>query len=143
MMKKLRQVSPPIGSSAIIALFTLLCLTVFALLTLSAAIANSELSDVSARSVSNYYKAELRAEEILADIRKAVDEGRNPASVRGVETTRLKDELICIYSCPIDDAQSLEVEIIFQGDDYSIRKWKAVAFGEWLVDDDIKVWSGE
>ena len=142
-MKKRSSGSPPIGSSSLIAVFTVLCLTVFALLTLSTAQANARLSDASAVAVSNYYEDDCQAEEMLVEIRKVNDAGGDPAAPSGVTAVQTKNGINYGYSCPIDETQSLEVNVSRQGTVYKILRWEAVRTGERNYDDSIEVWDGE
>ena len=50
-------------------IFAVLCLTVFALLSLSTVRADGRLSQISARSVEEYYNADSKAQEVLAQLR--------------------------------------------------------------------------
>ena len=55
---------PPaaVGGSSLLVIFAVLCLTVFALLTLSTAAADSRLSQDAADAVEAYYQADSQAE---------------------------------------------------------------------------------
>ena len=69
-MNKKERFSPPaIGSSSLLVIFAILCLTVFALLSLSTVQANSRLAAVSAEAISDYYAADCQAEAVLARLR--------------------------------------------------------------------------
>ena len=59
-----------VGGSSILTIFAVLCFVVFALLSLSTAKANSNLTSKSIDAVTNYYKADTEAEEILAKVTK-------------------------------------------------------------------------
>ena len=60
-----------VGGSSLLVIFAVLCLVIFALLSLSTVRADGRLSQASADAVKAYYKADCRAEEIVARLRPA------------------------------------------------------------------------
>lgn len=132
-MTEKRRFSPPaVGASSLLVIFAVLCLTVFALLTLSTVRANQRLGDSAVAAVENYYAADTRAEEILARLRA----GEMPAGVR-------KNNDIYSYSCPISDSQTLAVQLRLHGTEYEILRWQAMSTVDWQADDSLPVWDGE
>ena len=72
MNKSSNKISPPVfGGISLLMIFAVLCLTVFTLLTLSTVRADMKLSDGCAETVSQYYMADLKAEETFALIRSS------------------------------------------------------------------------
>ena len=70
-----RRVKPQVsivGSSSLLVIFAVLCLTVFALLGLSTVLADSRLLTNSSKMVMAYYSADTQAEEILAQLRQGI-----------------------------------------------------------------------
>lgn len=130
---------PPVGGASLLVVFAVLCLTVFALLSLSTVRANGRLSETSAQAVADYYAADCAAQEVLARLRA----GEEP---EGVEFGGI-GELYASYACPISDQQELRVEVRFPDlldlDNYEITCWRAVPVGQWENDDNLNVWSGE
>ena len=113
-------------------IFAVLCLTVFALLSVATVRANGRLAERSEAAVYGYYEADCAAEEILARLRA----GERPA---GVE----EKNGVLAYSCPISETQTLVVEVKVQGTDYTILRWQAVSTTDWQEDDRLHVWGGE
>ena len=109
----------------------MLCFLVFALLSLSTAKANYNLSEKSVKAVSNYYAADTKAEEVYAQIRA----GNMPDGVQQKGNTYT-------YTCAIDDKQKLFVEIKKQKEKFHVVKWEKQYTGEWKPDDTIDVWDG-
>lgn len=127
-----RRSSPPaVGGSSLLVIFAVLCLTVFALLGLSAVQANGRLSDASAQAVSGYYTADCQAEAILSRLRA----GELPEGVT------VSDGLYT-YQCPISDTQTLAVEVRLDGADWTVLRWQAVSVVDWENDDTLSVWDG-
>ena len=124
--------SPPVvGGTSLLVIFAVLALTVFALLSLSTALANDRLSSAAAQAVYDHYQADCQAEAILAQLRQ----GRQPPGV-----ARQGD--VFAYSCPISDTQTLLVEVRLDGDTYTILRWQAVSTAPWQPDDSLNLWDG-
>lgn len=134
--------SPPaVGGVTLLSVFAVLCLTIFALLSLSTVSANGRLSDASAKAVSDYYAADVKAQRVLALLRSGADiqAAAEENTVDGITA----DGDVYSYSCKISERQTLEVEVRVDGDNYAVRKWQAVPSGEWNIDSSLPVWDGE
>lgn len=131
-MREKERFSPPaVGGSSLLVIFAVLCLTVFALLSLSTVRADGRLSDASAEAVANYYAADCQAEEILARLRA----GELPGGVT-------VDGDTYAYTCPISDTQALEVEVRLEGTAWTVLRWQAVSVTDWQADDSLQLWDG-
>lgn len=122
---------PVVGGSSLLVIFAVLCLTVFALLSLSTVQANGRLSEASARAVTAYYEADCQAEEIFARLRS----GERPAGV--IET-----DGVCAYTCPISDTLQLQVELRQTGETWTVLRWQVESVVEWETDETLDVWDG-
>ena len=60
---------PAVGGSSLLVIFTVLCLTIFALLGLETVRADCRLTDAAAQSVASYYSADAQAESIVSVLR--------------------------------------------------------------------------
>lgn len=126
------QFSPPaLGGISLLAAFAILCLTVFALLSLSTVQADRRLADASAQAVADYYAADCQAQQILAQLRQ----GQHP---EGVES----QGSLYRYTVPISDTQQLSVAVELQGTDYTVLQWQAGPSGQWQADDSLDLWDG-
>jgi len=123
---------PMVGTSSLLVIFAVLCLTVFALLSLSSVQADQRLGDAAAKAVENYYAADTRAETILAQLRQG-------QQVSGVE----EHNGVYSYCCPISETQTLEVSIRLENDSYIVLRWQAVSTFDWQSDDTLHVWDGQ
>ena len=131
-MDKRETFSPPaVGGSCLLVIFAVLCLTVFALLSLSTVQANGRLADASVAAVSAYYQADCQAEAVLARLRS----GQVPEGVAADGDTYT-------YTCPISDTQSLEVRVRLEGDSWTVLRWQAVSTVEREAEDSLDLWSG-
>ena len=125
--------TPPIGGSSLFVIFAVLCLTVFALLSLSTVRADQSIQQASVRAVTDYYAADRAAEEILSQLRA----GQCPQGVAD------RGEGHYTYTCPISDQQQLAVEVVVTGETYTVLRWQAVSTLDWQADEQLTVWNGE
>ncbi len=143
-----------IGTSSLVLIFVILALTVFAVLSLTRVLADDRLSDRSADWAAEYYEADCRAEEMLADISRsvaqAVESGKPYED--GLLDLYFLDEYdeatgIASFSVPINDTMSLEVEAIVLATPrdcryYAVSKWQEVYSSEYEIDESMPVWDG-
>lgn len=140
--RKKESFSPPaLGGSSLLVVFAVLALTVFALLSLSTVRADVRLGDAAADSVRGYYRADGRAQEILARLRSG--ECPAEAELHPEDAWTLMDRYT--YTVPISDTQELQVEVLVDPADgsYSVLRWEAVRSEAWTFDDSLDVWDGE
>lgn len=132
-MDKRRRFTPPVvGGSSLLVMFAVLCLTVFALLSLSTVQADGRLSDASANAVEHYYEADCRAEEIFAKLRA----GERPEEVTVTDS-------VYSYACAISDTQKLQVELEHRETGWVVLRWQAVSTTDWQEDNSLNLWDGE
>ena len=138
MDKQKKRFSPPaVGGISLLVVFAVLCLTVFALLSLTTVQADVRLADASAQAAADYYAADLEAQTILARLRN----GGRPEGVTFTGSGLLRAE----YACRISDTQELQVSVILQGisgREYVIERWQAVPSAEWESDESLDLWDG-
>lgn len=116
-MKKREKISiPAVGGSSLLVIFAVLCMTVFALLSLSTAQAEKRVADAAAQAVTEYYAADLQAQEIFARLKAG-------QSVGGVQ----KEENRFFYSCHISEHQLLAVELEYADGNWTVLRWQVVA----------------
>ena len=132
-MKEKASLSPPVvGASSLLVIFAVLCLTIFALLSISTLQADGRLSDHAANAVTNYYEADAQAEEILARLRA----GEKPDGVS-------RDGNLYTYTCTVSDTQVLAVQVMVENDNYTILRWQVISNVRWQADDKRPVWDGQ
>ena len=130
---------PPaaVGGSSLLVIFAVLCLTVFALLTLSTAAADSRLSQDAADAVEAYYQADSQAEALWARLR----DGEQPEKVS--EITEETGSTVYKYTVPISQEQELQVCLRLKDGTWTVVQWQAVSTADWQADEDLTVWGGE
>lgn len=122
---------PAVGGSSLLAIFSVLCLVVLALLSLSTALAEQRLAEASLAAVSGYYEADCRAEEIYAQLRQ----GHIPGQVQRTGN-------YYSYHCPISDTQRLCVLLEHSGGHWHVLQWQAVSDLQPEETDAPAVWDG-
>lgn len=115
-MKKKSFPISPVGAGSLLAAFAILCLTVFALLSLTTAHQEQRLSDSAHRAVTGYYEADYQAQEIFARLRA----GQLPPQVT------LEDGQYT-YQIPISQYNRLEVALKETDALWHILRWQLVA----------------
>lgn len=120
-----------VGVSSLLVIFGVLCLVVFAMLSVATVRAGERLGDSSEAAVLSYYEADSQAEWILAKLRA----GEVPGCVT-------EENGIYSYRCPISETQVLAVRVAVQGQSYEILQWQAVSATGWDTEDTLPVWKG-
>lgn len=126
-----REAPPAVGGSSLLVIFAVLCLTIFALLSLSTVQADRRMAEASYQAVQGYYEADTEAELILANLRS----GNLPDNVT-------KKDNLYSYTCQVSETQVLEVEVQITEDSYRVLRWQLVSTTEWEADDGLDVWDG-
>ena len=120
------------GASSLLVIFCVLCLTVFALLSLSTVSADHRIAEENAKALTAYYDADSEANEILAKIRG----GSVPEGVTLADGAYE-------YSCTVSDTQMLKVRVRVDGTEYEILQWQTVSTYDWEPDMDLPVWQDQ
>lgn len=128
-----------VGSASIILVFAVLCLTIFALISFTAANVDKTMLNISAKIIQDYYEADTRAECILAEI---LASDIIPDTIQGVEIDTEEDWDIeyVRFECPVSDNKTLYVEIALGDDFHEILAWRLQDIGLWEPDEKLPVW---
>ena len=138
------------GASSLLVIFSVLCLTVFALLSLSTVSADHRIFERNSQALRAHYEAEEQANEILAQLRA----GTVPVGVKTSQSDQIPNhpgELLTVYdySCPVSDTTTLEVSVALDRgmygiyDTYVVLRWQEVSTYDWQPDTHIPVYTGE
>lgn len=147
--KDRRGAAPMLGGASIIMVFAVLCLTIFAVLTLLTADSERRISESCARSVDDYYRADTEAAafvSVLAEAlktdgvdgfyRAAAEAGAEPAAADADGAPAVEK------SFPIDENQVLYVVLAADGTAIRVDRWQVIFTGEWVSDDALGLWNG-
>ena len=134
-MKIKKQTYPPVnmGISLMLVTFLVLCMMIFAVLSVSSALKDYQYSQKNAQRTSAYYDANNTAEEILAALYEKVPaKASDGLSIQGIPIS--VTESILEYTVPISDAESLYVVLekpSFGKPEYTILTWKQIPTQGW------------
>lgn len=131
MKQKATGFPPLVGGTSLLVIFAALCLTAFALLSISTVQAEVRLGESARAAVTGYYQADCAAEEILSRLRA----GELPSEVS-------VQDGIYSYCCPISQTQALSVQVSLAGTSYKILRWQVVSTVDWEAEDKLPVWTG-
>lgn len=130
-----------VGYVSIMLIFTVICLTIFAVLSFQAAYSDSRLSARSEGFTQKYYTADAWAKEILAELDSiSYNTAGEPlyeelfaeaaAAVDGVTIHKTAEGIQADYSVEMTGNQSLSVSVLFysrpDGERYEILRWQAL-----------------
>lgn len=131
MKDKLRFSPPAVGGASLLVSIALLCLTVFALLCLTSAQAETRLEERTRQAVEDYYRADVRAQELFSRLKN----GELPPEVA-------QKDGIYTYVCEISPNQTLYVTLQNQNGDWQVLRWQARAVLPVEEDQTLPVWNG-
>ncbi|MDD4509026.1 MAG: hypothetical protein PHN26_08880 [Eubacteriaceae bacterium] len=145
MMKKGFQMMN-VGASSFLVIFTVLALVTFAVLSVSSANADKQLSDKVLESTTAYYQAENQAEETLAQIDQALSQGPSPDDTTlpnllpGGCTWDASSRTIA-FNKEMGDGQALAVCLTLppEGTTYQITRWQVISTNDWQPDNTLPV----
>jgi len=121
-----------IGGASILMIFVSLCLTTFATLAMVSAGASFRLAERVVEASDNYFAADSRAEEILAEISAVIqrDDGNTAARFRDMDldfSQPSPGNWLIGYTVPIDRARTLHVGIEVYNQNLYITAWRVEA----------------
>lgn len=131
-----------IGGASLLLIFSVLCLTVFSLLTLSATMRERTLTEKRRAAVEAYYAADGAAAEVAAALLEGGRTGAVPSTVGG---TAIEDEGggVYAYLCPIDGRRAISVRLMLSDGGIGILSWRTTEIADWTPDESLSVWEGE
>ena len=132
-MKKSGGVS---GAVSLVMIFCVMCLAVFAVLTLATADRESKLSEVTARNAAEYYQADYNATIIAASLKKG---SPIPADLDADITW---DGDTASFLLPVGDSLGLDVALSVHDGECEILRWRTVYIGDWEPDLFPDLWEG-
>ncbi|MGE4214714.1 MAG: hypothetical protein AB7E42_08065 [Anaerotignaceae bacterium] len=132
MKRRLKAMGLPIGGPSLLMAFILLCLTIFASISFMAANRDYKLSQKTAEHLTQYYAADSRAEEILAQIDNSL---KNNEGIEAIENNFKdynaiiikEDNIINItYAVAVKDEMELSVAARVTEGNIKVLGWKVV-----------------
>lgn len=140
--------APLVGILTLLVIFAVLCLSIFAALSLKTARYNLSLAQRSAQAVTDYYAADStctqRSNQIYALWKQGGSDETLTALVApwGGTGTRQDGVLVLTWSCKIDDSRVLKATVS-AGTIYQVEQWSVNPAGDWTADETLPVWGRE
>lgn len=135
-----------VGIVSLTVVFSVLCLTIFSVLALSAALTEQKFSEKRISAQRKYYEADRECAGIANEIGRLWEAGDKEKLLLFLEENSLQYEqaegLRVFYQRSIDEHQHLEVVLRLDGS-FVIERWQVVGDGEWKAEDHIDVWDGD
>lgn len=126
------------GAVSLVMIFCVLCLSVFAVLTLSTAMNEKRLSDLATQRAAEYFAADCRAAEVLSEL----SAGKEPGDVE-IARTETNEGTLVEFSLAAGGDRTLAVRAVLDGrGGYRVLCWKTGYSGDWETDDIIEIWDG-
>ncbi len=133
---------PGAGSALLVLIFTILCLTVSALMSLSLTGGDRALSEKVGAVVQTYYSADCRAVETAAALRNAIQSGEVPEEIGGISVTAEENEVFS-FSVPAGEGRVITVRLAEEESGLEILSWQETYTEEWTPDKTLTVYTGE
>jgi len=130
------------GAVSLVMIFCVLCLAVFATLTLATANREKILSDTAAQRAGDFYAADAEATRIVAALRRGEDPG---AAVSYADTSAVSMQVdVAEFSVPMGEKQELQVRVaLLPNGECEILRWATAYAGDWEMNDSIEIWDGD
>ena len=139
-MSEKRMPKISIGITSLTVILCVLCLTVFAVLTLTTAISERELAEKRAEVTSDYYAAENEAAKLVNELQIAWEIGADLQEIAEKNGIVIENEIFRFQKA-IDEAQELNVVLRLENG-FEIEAWQIVSVVDWTPDESIQVWDG-
>lgn len=144
--------APGIGSSSVIMVFTLLCLTVFATMTLLSASSELKLARSYSTAVEQFYAADTAGAAYVAALRDkadsiasgvpGADDYAAAAHALGADAVVDNDIAYIEYDIPESDSQTLHISLEASAERFAVTAWQLIYTGEWNADTGLNLWPG-
>lgn len=143
-----------VGYVSVMIIFAAVCLTLFAVLSFRAAKSNDAFNERSGDFLKQYYEADSKAKEILAQLDECANSAVNSGffadsfefsagEIEGVRVTPAMGGIRAEYSVQINETRELAVRVTFkESGGYDIGLWQSKATAENGDDSHINVWDG-
>ncbi len=150
--KTLKTANLGVGYTSIMIIFALVCLVIFAVLSLKAATSDTALNERSGQYLKEYYIADNAAKQKLSELDELSYKARESeffaeafqelADGKTAEIRTVRDGCSVEYSVPVNERQELSVSITFKASGgYEINRWQCRTLSS-ENDDHLHVWDG-
>lgn len=131
---------PIVGLLTLLVIFSVLCLTILAVLSYSTAKYERNLAQKNADAATAYYKADTWCTDAVNDLAAVWRDGGDLAAAAAKYGGTYAGGVIRL-ACAVDDSRLLSVKLD-AGSEFSVAAWNTVPRGEWKADESLHVWDG-
>ncbi len=131
--KKQKSFGSNIGSLSLVVVFSILSLTVFAILAYVSANSEYKLAKKFGQSVENLYAADYKAYETLEKIKLGMETS---------ETFTIDEYGRVFLFVPVDEYRRLNVSALILGEEIDIISWNTENTSTQAFDESLPVWTG-
>lgn len=143
-----------VGYVSVMLIFAVICLTVFAVLSLKAALSDDSINERSGEFLQQYYIADTAAKEKLSELNDIAFElkdseffedafAEKTTSLDGITVQPAAEGTSVSYSVAINEHREIAVNVVFDSTgSYTVKKWQSRTVS---IDDEnshINVWDG-
>ena len=140
-----------IGTTSLILIFVILCLSTFSLLSLSSAKGDLSLAEKNAKAVQAYYEADAAGETFVQMVHQVFREAKEQKLAGARREDYFKEKLGSYYldglvqtDIGMEFGQALHIELRPEADEeYRIQSWYVYNREEYEIDRSMPVWTGE
>ena len=147
--KDRRGAAPMLGGASVIMVFAVLCLTIFAVLTILTVESESRISASYAASVDNYYRADTEAAAFTVSMKRLRSASKDAetfvtaAQNSGADEVTNDGSTVTIRKAfPIDNNQTLMIVLVSDGDTIRVKNWQTAFTGTWDNTSTTNLWNG-
>ena len=139
------------GYLSLMMIFVVLCLTILAALSFSAAESEKKYSEKSAAYTKAYYDADVRAKQTFAQVAETVSNYTDYSdfmllgeldAIEGVSYESYPDRIDISWSTDINDRQSIYSAISISDNGTAVTDWRTIQ-GDIPEEEPLGVWLGE
>lgn len=140
-----------IGTTSLILIFVILCLSAFGLLSLSSAKGDLNLAEKNAKAVQIYYEADAAGEAFVQMVHQVFQEAKKQNLTGSRRDEYLKERLgsycrdgLVQTDIEMKFGQALHIELQPEGEEgYRIQSWNVYNREDYEIDRSMPVWTGE
>jgi archaellum component FlaF (FlaF/FlaG flagellin family) len=135
------------GITTIAVIFVVVCITIFAVLSLSTAMQEERLSEKYADSVSAYWKTDNECTEVTNEFYELwssnadITEYDLLCTELGADLESTSDGITISFNKSIDESNALAITLSI-GDEFTVTKWQQEYSASWEADTSMGVWQG-
>ncbi|WP_409968078.1 hypothetical protein RFF05_16335 [Bengtsoniella intestinalis] len=131
-----------VGSASLVLVFSVLCLTIFAVMSVVTAQNAWTLAEKSAQSITDYYAADTVAVDIFDTVVATYDGGFVLPEDCSATVEEIDGQTYLNYYVPIDDRQALWVQVYATQTAVEVSHWQVEETVVWTADQSLNVWGG-